>query len=63
VYLLSSDTSRTPRKRRYVSPALLSILRLVFRRSDSRDAYVLRLVGNRRGPVLKPAHQDPRRLR
>lgn len=61
--LLSGDGGRVRRKRRYVSPSLLSALRLLFRHSGSRDAYVLRGVGQRMGPVLRPSYQEPRSLR
>jgi hypothetical protein len=45
-----------PRPRRTVSPRRLRMLRVVgFRYSASRDAYVLRLIGNRLGPVYKVA--------
>ena len=42
----------TPRPRRPVSPATARLLSPFFRYSVGRDAYVLRAVGNRRGPVL-----------
>jgi hypothetical protein len=42
------------RPRRYVAPALLTLLRPVLRFSFSRDAYVLRVGGDRFGPVLRP---------
>lgn len=48
------------RPRRYVHPAVLAVLRIVFRYSETRDAYVLRLIGNRYGPVLKPSDPAPR---
>jgi hypothetical protein len=48
----------TPRRRRPVAPHTLAILRIAFRYSYSRDAYVLRGLGNRMGPVLVPA-RDP----
>jgi hypothetical protein len=41
------------RPRRYVSPAVFAVLRPVFRHSRSRNAYVLRAVGSRLGPVLR----------
>jgi hypothetical protein len=51
------------RPRRYVSRHLLLLLRPIFRFSASRRAYVLRLVGNKAGPVLRldrrTAHQRP----
>jgi hypothetical protein len=40
------------RPRRSISPLLLALLRPVFRYSLTRDAYVLRGIGARRGPVL-----------
>jgi hypothetical protein len=43
------------RPRRDVSPGLLRVLTPFFRYSAGRDAYVLRGIGNRRGPVLRPA--------
>ncbi len=50
----------TPRRRRYVSRASLTLLRPVFRTSLARDAYVLRVVGEYVGPVLR---EDRRRQR
>lgn len=43
-----------PRPRRYVRPILLVVLRPLFRYSSHRGAYVLRVVGANRGPVLRP---------
>jgi hypothetical protein len=44
----------TPRPRRRISARQSRALRLVgFRYSISRDAYVLRIVGNRFGPVFQ----------
>ena len=42
-----------PRRRRHVSPAVFTAMSPLFRYSVSRDAYVLRGVGRRRGPVLR----------
>jgi hypothetical protein len=42
-----------PRPRHSVPGWLLVLLRPLFRYSVTRDAYVLRAVGNRRGPVLR----------
>lgn len=50
---------RTARPRRYVAPGLLFVLRPLLRYSYGRSAYVLRIVGEHRGPVLR---QDRRRL-
>jgi hypothetical protein len=36
---------------------MLTLLRPAFRESVSRDAYILRLVGTRFGPVLRPSYQ------
>ncbi|MGD0196547.1 MAG: hypothetical protein ABSC56_01385 [Solirubrobacteraceae bacterium] len=44
---------RRQRPRRYVSSHLLVLLLPLFRYSLTRDAYVLRLVGQRFGPVLR----------
>ena len=45
---------RVPRKRRQVSKGTLRFARVCgFRYDDQRDAYVLRGVGNRFGPVLR----------
>jgi hypothetical protein len=45
---------RFHRKRHAVDDAALTALRPLFRYSYSRDAYILRLVGARAGPVLTP---------
>ena len=44
-------TQHRPRKE--VSARTLTLLRPLLRYSASRDAYVLRAVGNNRGPVLR----------
>lgn len=41
-----------PRRRREVSPGVLAALSPLFRHSLTRDAYVLRGIGRRVGPVL-----------
>jgi hypothetical protein len=41
------------RPRRYLARHWLVLLRPAFRYSRTRDAYVLRCVGNTRGPVLR----------
>ncbi len=47
-------TRRIPRKRRQVGRTGLRVARICgFRYDECRDAYVLRLVGNRVGPVLR----------
>jgi hypothetical protein len=43
----------SPRRRHYVSPFTLVLLRPVLRYSPSRAAYVLRGIGGRVGPVLR----------
>jgi hypothetical protein len=48
------------RRRRYVAENWLTLLSPVYRYSYSRDAYVLRGVGRRAGPVLRA---DRRRRR
>ena len=48
------------RPRRYVSSFWLTVLRPVLRHSETREAYVLRLVGRQWGPVLR---RDRRRGR
>ena len=55
---------RPKRPRRTVAPALVGLFRPFLRYSSSRDAYVLRLIGTRRGPVLRrgPASRQARRL-
>ncbi|MDQ6728830.1 MAG: peptidoglycan-binding protein [Actinomycetota bacterium] len=58
VLLIGAALSRRfrgrPRRRHYIRPGKLTIARLAgFRYSPGRDAYVLRLVGNLVGPVLK----------
>ena len=42
-----------PRPRRSVSPKVVKIASPLFRYSQTRDAYVLRGVGDRIGPVLR----------
>ena len=49
------------RPRRYVGPAALALVRPLFRHSASRDAYVLRVVGDRFGPVLRRDRRERRR--
>lgn len=44
---------RAQRPRHYVSSMTLMLTRPLFRYSLSRDAYVMRLVGNSSGPVLR----------
>lgn len=44
---------RAQRPRHYVSRATLLLVRPLFRYSLSRDAYVLRVIGNSHGPVLR----------
>lgn len=41
------------RPRRYLARHWLLVLRPVFRYSATRDAFVLRLLGNSTGPVLR----------
>jgi hypothetical protein len=41
------------RKRHHVRPLLITLLKPVMRYSYSRDAYVLRAIGQEHGPVLK----------
>ena len=45
----------TQRDRKRIRPGTLVVLRPLFRYSAGRDAYVLRIVGNRLGPVLEVA--------
>jgi hypothetical protein len=45
---------RTPRRRREVHPAVVKLASPLFRWSESRNAYILRGVGKRFGPVLRP---------
>jgi hypothetical protein len=42
-----------PRPRRELRPVILVALRPFLRYSTVRDAYVLRVIGNRWGPVLR----------
>ncbi len=44
---------RAQRPRHYVSRPALVLLRPLLRYSPTRDAYVLRLIGNARGPVFR----------
>jgi hypothetical protein len=49
------------RPRHDVSPGLMWLLRPVFRYSVTREAYVLRLVGGDRGPVLQLSRDGVKR--
>jgi hypothetical protein len=49
----------TPRPRRYVSRHWLLICRPLLRYSVTRDAFVLRIVGDRVGPVLRVDRRRP----
>lgn len=44
---------KTERQRRSVGRTTIRLASPLFRYSYNRDAYVLRIVGNRVGPVLK----------
>lgn len=44
----------TPRPRRHVPPSVLVALRPLFRYDPGRDAAILRVIGHRVGPVLRP---------
>jgi hypothetical protein len=48
----------TPRPRHTVSPVVLALLRPALRYSYTREAFVLRGIGNQRGPVLVRATPD-----
>jgi len=50
------------RPRRYVAPRLITVGRPILRYSQPRDAYVLRLVGRKWGPVLRSERRRPRML-
>ena len=54
---------RTKRPRRYVARHWLLLARPLLRYSRGRDAYVLRIVGGRFGPVLRPDRRLMRRSR
>ena len=47
------------RDRRRIRPATLAVLRPLFRYSAGRDAYVLRIVGNRFGPGARSGPAGP----
>jgi hypothetical protein len=53
----------TARPRRYVARHWFYLMRPALRYSVTRDAFVLHLLGNSRGPVLRPdrrsRHQAP----
>jgi hypothetical protein len=55
---MSEAAVRVRRHRRQVHPLLLTLLTPLFRFSYGREAYVLRLGGGRRGPVLVPKSHD-----
>jgi hypothetical protein len=49
------------RPRRYVAGPWLSLLKPVLRYSATRDAFVLRAIGNSSGPVLRVDRRTARR--
>jgi hypothetical protein len=51
------------RPRRYVPRRWIAVGRPILRYSSPRDAYVLRVVGRKWGPVLRTDRRRPRRLR
>lgn len=51
----------TVRPRRYINRHWLLILKPILRYSATRDAFVLHLVGNSTGPVLRPDRRRRRR--
>jgi hypothetical protein len=56
---VSFSVRTVPRRRRVVPRAVILVLRPVLRYSRWRDAYILRFVGERRGPVLQVAPAKP----
>ncbi len=50
------------RPRRYLSRQLKPFLMPLFRYSSAREAYVLRVVGRRIGPVLRFDRRGPQRF-
>jgi hypothetical protein len=52
-----------PRPRRHVAPWVLSALRPFFVYNHNRDAYILRAVGKRIGPVLRSRGDVPPRTK
>lgn len=61
---------RAARTRRYVPAVMILLLRPLLRYSFHRDAYVLRVIGNTHGPVLRRErrrrsreHPEPERRR
>ncbi|MBN1529513.1 MAG: hypothetical protein JW895_10665 [Thermoleophilaceae bacterium] len=51
----------TPRRRRYVPPWTLRAMKPLFAYNHNRDAYILRGVGKRFGPVLRNRDEQRRR--
>jgi hypothetical protein len=49
---MNTAARTTPRPRHPVGSRTLTLLRPWFRYSQNRDAFVLRIAGRRRGPVL-----------
>jgi hypothetical protein len=52
-----------PRPRRYLASYWLVLLAPFFRYSHGRDAYVLRVIGDHIGPVLRVERRAARRRR
>jgi hypothetical protein len=53
---------RPPRPEHAVSPVVIRLARPLFRYSYGLDGYVLRLIGGRRGPVLRERRPPPDQL-
>jgi hypothetical protein len=51
------------RPRKYLPRHWLLLLKPLFRYSSSRRAYVLRLIGDKTGPVLRPERRAKRQPR
>jgi hypothetical protein len=49
------------RQRRYIAPHWLLLAKPFLRYSSTRDAFVLRAIGNSRGPVLRVDRRSGRR--
>ena len=61
---VKDDRMRTyERPRRYLPRHWLLLLKPLFRYSSSRRAYVLRLIGNKTGPVLRSERRARRQPR
>jgi hypothetical protein len=60
--MITMRTRTVPRPRRYLAKHWLALLAPLLRYSYSRDAYLLRAIGERTGPVFREDRRTRRHL-